>query len=459
MIAFGLLSPRDAPRLTLTELPLTDPFAAFLKLRKHFPFCFLLESAPGPSKLSEYTYLGFAPQKVFSFKNGQIHTDSVYPSPVDDPLEFLREKLSPYRCPEGGRFKYLGGLVGFISYEFVEYLERLPEKRDPEFPTFLMGLYLDGIVFDHREERCFYFSLGPERLREVTRALAAEPPRPPEFHIRELWCDCTKREFMGAVEMAKDYIRAGDIYQVVLARRISGRYRGDLAAFYARLRKLNPSPYMYFLDFGDYQVVGSSPEMFLAVRGRKLFTCPIAGTRPITGDPKRDERLRRELLSDEKELAEHNMLVDLARNDIGRVSRFGTVRVGDYMTVERFSHVQHIVSRVEGELATGLDAFDALAALFPAGTVSGAPKVRAMEIIAELEKSPRGPYAGIVGYFSTNGYMDSAITIRTAFAHKRTLHLQAGAGIVADSVPEREWEETRNKLRALLVAMEPGRVP
>jgi anthranilate synthase component 1 len=246
---------------------------------------------------------------------------------------------------------------------------------------------------------------------------------------------------------------------VVLARRISGRYRGDLAAFYARLRELNPSPYMYFLDFGDYQVVGSSPEMFLAVQGRKLLTCPIAGTRPITGDSERDERLRRELLSDEKELAEHNMLVDLARNDIGRVSRFGTVRVSDYMAVERFSHVQHIVSRVEGELAAGLDAFDALAALFPAGTVSGAPKVRAMEIIAELEKSPRGPYAGIVGYFSTNGYMDSAITIRTAFAHKKELHLQAGAGIVADSVPEREWEETSNKLRALLVAMELGRVP
>jgi anthranilate synthase component 1 len=196
--------------------------------------------------------------------------------------------------------------------------------------------------------------------------------------------------------------------------------------------------------------------MFLAARGRRLFTCPIAGTRPITGDPAVDETYRKELLSDEKELAEHNMLVDLARNDIGRVSRFGTVGVSEYMVVERFSHVQHIVSRVEGALADGLDAFDAMAALFPAGTVSGAPKVRAMEIIAELEPEPRGPYAGIVGYFSANGNMDSAITIRTIFARGNRLYLQAGAGIVADSVPEREWEETQGKLGALLAALEIG---
>lgn len=459
MIAFGLLSPPELAPLTLRKLPVTDPFGLFLSLRKRFPYCFILESAPGPGKLAEHTFIGFDPAHVYSLEDGRIHVDGRDLGPVDHPLDFLRAELPRYRGADGGRFKYLGGLVGFISYEFVGYLERLPDKPDPDFPTFLLGLYLDGVVFDHRAGECFYFSLGPDRGEEVVRAAARGPAAGPGFRLRKLWSHCTKREFERAVEAAKGYIRAGDVYQVVLARRLSGRFRGDPTDLYARLRKLNPSPYMYFLDFGEYRIAGSSPEMFLAVRGPRLFTCPIAGTRPITGDPERDEAYRRELLADEKERAEHNMLVDLARNDIGRVARFGTVRVSEYMVVERFSHVQHLVSRVEGELADGLDAFDAMAALFPAGTVSGAPKVRAMEIIAELEKGPRGPYAGIVGYFSTNGNMDSAITIRTAFARGREIHLQAGAGIVADSVPEREWEETGNKLRALLVAMELGRVP
>ncbi len=455
---FGLLRashPCEPLEVTLRELPYRDPFRVFLSLRKRYPYCFLLESGSGPERLAEHTFIGFAPQRVFALRDGCLTVDGIEVGPATDPLGTLRDALPRAAVAPGDGPVYLGGLVGFISYDFVAYLERLPEQFDPEFPAFVMGLYLDGLVFHHREGRCLYFSLGPDRFEEIAEALEREGS-PGAFSLKDLRPHTSRREFMEAVRVAKEYIRAGDIYQVVLSRRLSGRFCGDLAAAYARLRELNPSPYMYFLDFGEIQIAGSSPEMFLAARGRKLFTCPIAGTRPITGDPEVDEAYRVELLSDEKERAEHNMLVDLARNDIGRVARFGTVRATDYMVVERFSHVQHIVSRVEGELAAGLDPFDAMAALFPAGTVSGAPKVRAMEIIAELEPEPRGPYAGIVGYFSTNGNMDSAITIRTIFARGKRLYLQAGAGIVADSVPEREWDETQGKLGALLAALEIG---
>ncbi len=458
MIGFGLLPsalPREPLEVTLRELPYREPFGAFLSLRKRFPYCFLLESGSGPEHMAEHTFIGFAPQRVLSLRGGRLIVDGIDAGPATDPLGFLREALPRAAMPPGEESVYLGGLVGFISYDFVSYLERLPERFDPGFPAFAMGLYLDGLVFHHRRKRCVYFSLGPDRFGQVEEALK-RGGTPGAFALKDLRPHMSRKTFLEAVRVAKGYIRAGDVYQVVLSRRLSGRFCGDLAAAYARLRELNPSPYMYFLDFGDIRIAGSSPEMFLAARGRRLFTCPIAGTRPITGDPEVDEAYRVELLSDEKERAEHNMLVDLARNDIGRVSRFGTVQVTDYMVVERFSHVQHIVSRVEGELVDGLDAFDAMAALFPAGTVSGAPKVRAMEIIAELEPEPRGPYAGIVGYFSTTGDMDSAITIRTIFARGKTLYLQAGAGIVADSVPEREWDETQGKLGALLAALEIG---
>jgi len=254
------------------------------------------------------------------------------------------------------------------------------------------------------------------------------------------------------VNKAKQYIIDGDIFQVVLSRRIRlGEVRG-LLPFYASLRKINPSPYMYFVNFGERTVIGSSPETLVRVSGRKVITYPIAGTRPVTGDRKKDALLRMELLSDEKERAEHNMLVDLARNDIGRVSKFGTVRVPEYMKVDRYSHVQHIVSSVEGTLSKERDALDALFSIFPAGTVSGAPKIRAMEIIEELEPFRRGPYAGAVGYYSFNGSLDSAIAIRTLFRNGQDAFLQAGCGIVYDSRPQMEFEETENKLKALMTA-------
>ena len=265
----------------------------------------------------------------------------------------------------------------------------------------------------------------------------------------------TKKEnYEKAVEKAKEYVTAGDIFQVVLSKRYQFQIKGDLIPFYQSLRTINPSPYMYFYKSGDRQIVGSSPEMLVRVENRTVETFPIAGTRPVAEDPAENNKLARELLADPKERAEHVMLVDLARNDIGKISKYGSVHVPEFMKVHQYSHVQHIVSQVVGELKENLQSYDALRAVFPAGTVSGAPKVRAMEIIDELEPARRGPYAGAVGYFSYNGNADFAITIRTLFADKNQAYIQAGAGIVADSVPEREWFETDHKAKALMQALE-----
>jgi len=264
----------------------------------------------------------------------------------------------------------------------------------------------------------------------------------------------TKEHFEKSVEKAKEYVRQGDIFQVVLSKRYDFHIQGDLIGFYRSLRAINPSPYMYFFKAGDRQIVGSSPEMLVRVEKRVVETFPIAGTRPIVKTPAENKRLAQDLLADPKERAEHVMLVDLARNDVGKVAAYGSVHVPEFMQVHGYSHVQHIVSRVVGNLREDSDSYDAFRAVFPAGTVSGAPKPRAMEIIDELEPARRGPYAGAVGYFSNNGNADFAITIRTLFADKNNAHIQAGAGIVADSVPEREWVETDNKAQALMKALE-----
>ena len=263
----------------------------------------------------------------------------------------------------------------------------------------------------------------------------------------------TKERFEKSVEKAKEYITSGDIFQVVLSKRYDFRFKGDLVTFYRSLRDINPSPYMYFLKAGNRKIIGSSPEMLVRVDNRVVETFPIAGTRPCVKDPSENKRLAEELLADPKERAEHVMLVDLARNDVGKIAKFGSVNVPEFMKVHRYSHVQHIVSQVVGDLREDRESYDALRAVFPAGTVSGAPKVRAMEIIEELEPAKRGPYAGAVGYFSYNSNVDFAITIRTLFADKDEAHIQVGAGIVADSVPEREWFETDHKAEALIRAL------
>jgi anthranilate synthase component 1 len=321
------------------------------------------------------------------------------------------------------------------------------------FPDVQLGIFDDGIVFDHRQRRVFYYYSNDNRFSEVER-LIKQPSDFGSLSYKQPKVNVTKEHFEKAVEKAKEYVACGDVFQVVLSKRYEFRVRGDLVAFYRSLRTINPSPYMYFLKMGDKQIVGSSPEMLVRVDNRVVETFPIAGTRPCVEKPSENRRLAKELLADPKERAEHVMLVDLARNDVGKIAKFGSVHVPEFMRVHRYSHVQHIVSQVVGDLKEDCECYDALRAVFPAGTVSGAPKVRAMEIIEELEPTRRGPYAGAVGYFSYNGNADFAITIRTLFADKDKAYIQVGAGIVADSVPEREWFETDHKVEALMKALE-----
>jgi anthranilate synthase component 1 len=316
-----------------------------------------------------------------------------------------------------------------------------------------LGIFQDGVVFDHRRRQAFYYYSNQNRFAEVER-LIKQPEESEALSYTQPRVNIKKERFEKAVETAKEYIISGDIFQVVLSKRYDFHVSGDLVAFYCSLRRINPSPYMYFLKTGDRQIVGSSPEMLVRVENRRVETFPIAGTRPVVKEANENRRLAKELLADPKERAEHVMLVDLARNDVGKIAKFGSVRVPEFMKVHRYSHVQHIVSQVVGDLKEECESYDALRAVFPAGTVSGAPKVRAMEIIEELEPMRRGPYAGAVGYFSRNGNADFAITIRTLFADKNNAHIQVGAGIVADSVPEREWFETDHKAEALMKALE-----
>jgi len=372
---------------------------------------------------------------------------------TSDPL-YILEKLVKSRALLNKELRFVGGAVGYISYDTVRYWEKLPQKATDNlnFPDAQLGFFDDGIVFDHRQRRAFYYYSNDNRLAEVER-LIKQPSDPETLSYNQPKVNVTKGHFEKAVEKAKEYIVSGDIFQVVLSKRYEFRVKGDLIAFYRSLREINPSPYMYFLKVGSRQIVGSSPEMLVRVDNRVVETFPIAGTRPCVEKPSENRRLAKELLADPKERAEHVMLVDLARNDVGKIAKFGSVRVPEFMKIHRYSHVQHIVSQVVGDLKDECECYDALRAVFPAGTVSGAPKVRAMEIIEELEPTRRGPYAGAVGYFSYNGNADFAITIRTLFADKGKAYIQVGAGIVADSVPEREWFETDHKAEALMKAL------
>ena len=424
-----------------------DPYALFAASRDDHPHAFILESLTGPARLAEHTFVGFDPEIIISYRSGVLRSNGETVK-TDRPLEALRSILAKYEAP-GVPGRYIGGLVGYVSYEFVRNLDSVPVHADSPFPEFEFGLYLDGVIVDHVRKRAEYFAHGRSRVEDLPKANEASP---------ELSADSPKRQinqerFVDAAGKARAAVHEGEAFQVVLSRREYGRMAGDPLAFYESLRQLNPSPYMYYLDFGMRRVIGASPEMLLRVEDRTATTFPIAGTRPLGTTLPETERFRAELLADEKERAEHNMLLDLARNDLGKVCRFGTVKVPQCMTVERYSHVQHLVSRVEGELAPGTDALDALAAVFPAGTVSGAPKPRAMEILHDLEGTARGPYAGVVGYLSLNGNVDTAIAIRTLFADGPTYYIQAGAGIVADSDPASEWLETEHKLEGLRAAL------
>ena len=353
-------------------------------------------------------------------------------------------------------FRFVGGALGYIGYDAIRYIEKLPDQKpDPlGFPDMDLGIFLDGLVFDHTIKQAYYYFRSENRLKEIEELLQEPAAEEEPFTYTQPVVNTAKADFEKAVEKAKQYVTAGDIFQVVLSKRLEFQYNGSLLTFYKSLRQINPSPYMFYYKSDKRQIVGASPEMLVRVDKRKVVTFPIAGTVPFTANIEENLRLGEELLLDQKERAEHVMLVDLARNDVGRISKNGSVAVPEFMQVHQFSHVQHIVSQVVGDLKDGLESFDALKAVFPAGTVSGAPKVRAMEIIEELEPSRRGPYAGAVGYFSCNGNSDFAITIRTLFSEGNNAYIQAGAGIVADSVPEKEWVETDHKAKALIKSLE-----
>jgi anthranilate synthase component 1 len=366
----------------------------------------------------------------------------------------LIESLLKEEPVSNRRFRFIGGAVGYISYDAVRYWEKLPQNKqaDLTFPDLEMGIFDDGFIFNHIEKQAFYYYRDENRLPEVERLLK-QPTNSEKFSYTQPEVYTKKEIYEKAVKKGKEYVTAGDIFQVILSKQYHFQVKGDLIPFYQSLRAINPSPYMYFYKSGNRQIVGSSPEMLVRVDNRIVETFPIAGTCPVAADFSENRRLARELLADPKECAEHVMLVDLARNDLGKISKYGSVRVPEFMKVHQYSHVQHIVSQVVGELKDNLQSYDALRAVFPAGTVSGAPKVRAMEIIDELEPVRRGPYAGAVGYFSYHGNADFAITIRTLFVDKNQAYIQAGAGIVADSVPEREWVETDHKAKALMQAL------
>ena len=438
------------------------PRSLFERVQGRFQNAFLLESAIGEQRLAEYSFIGFEPRSVVTVKDGEVairntdgSKDAIRP---EDPLDSIRSLVTPAGSALKSPFRFVGGAVGYISYDAIRYWERLPTMAEDDFglPDMEFGIYTDGIVFDHLKKGVHYYSLGEDRSSEIA-SLAGESSDPAgrELTARQKAVPTVDKDrFEAMVLEAKKQITAGDIFQVVLSKRYDFELDGELSVFYDALRAINPSPYMYFLKFGDRKIVGSSPEMLVRVEDRKIETFPIAGTRPHLPDKKKNAKLTAEMLADPKERAEHTMLVDLARNDVGRVAAYGTVKVPELFTVQQFSHVQHIVSRVTGALRPEFDSFDAMRAMFPAGTVSGAPKPRAMEMIEELEPVRRGPYAGALGYFSFNGNCDFAITIRTLVARRNKCSIQSGAGIVADSDPEKEWMETEAKAAGLMRAVE-----
>ncbi|WP_006786218.1 anthranilate synthase component I [Thiorhodospira sibirica] len=476
---FNTLIEQGYNRIPLVKEILADldtPLSVYLKLAS-MPYSCLLESVQGGEKWGRYSIVGLPAKTVLKVYGQQVLIEEdgqiVERQTVDDPLAFIEAYQARYRVPEhDGLPRFTGGLVGYFGYETIEYIEpRLrPDtpKADPlEVPDILLMLCDELVVYDNLAGRLYLvvhakpdgLSAAEARLADLYQRLQAPltPPATTQDHRRVAESDFisgfTEEGFKAAVERCRRYIIDGDVMQVVLSQRLSIPFKARPLDLYRALRCLNPSPYMFYLDLGDHQVVGASPEILVRLEHDTVTVRPIAGTRPRGETPEKDVQLEADLLADPKECAEHLMLIDLGRNDAGRVSATGTVRVTEQMVVERYSHVMHIVSNVEGRLQPGLKAMDVLRATFPAGTVSGAPKVRAMEIIAELEPVKRGVYSGAVGYLSWQGNMDTAIAIRTAVIKNHTLHIQAGAGIVYDSLPDNEWAETLNKGRAVFRAV------
>ena len=460
---------------------LLTPLSAFLKVAEHTDYAFLFESVEGGEQVARYSFLGKDPFLVLRARNGQTLVEQAGVTATEDVgfMGRLRGLMSDYRAPiVPGLPRFTGGAVGFLGYDAASWFEPSleavwSERSAPSSGDDNAGFMLfDTILaFDHVKHRillianarvdpgtdletAYRFACAKVHFLELEleRSLSEAPVTPSA--TLDVRSNTSQEAFEQAVLVAKDHITAGDVYQVVLSQRFETAVTADPFTVYRALRHVNPSPYMYFIRMGSLSIVGSSPEMLVRVEGRHVVTHPIAGTRPRGHDDAEDQRLAEELKQNEKERAEHVMLVDLGRNDIGRVCEYGTVRVAQFMELERYSHVMHLVSRVEGTLREGQDRLDALAACFPAGTVSGAPKIRAMQIISDLEPTRRGIYAGAIGYVDFAGNLDCCITIRTITMQDGRAYVQAGAGIVADSEPTAEFNETRDKASALLRALE-----
>ncbi|GAA6150637.1 anthranilate synthase component I [Pseudoteredinibacter isoporae] len=464
---------------------LDTPLSSYLKLAQG-PYSYLFESVQGGEKWGRYSILGLPAQTVLTVRGDNIEIrqqgELIESHTMADPLSFVEDFKARYRSPEiPGLPMFTGGLVGYFAYDCVRYVEPKlkPLVNDDTIgtPDILLMVSEDILVFDNLSGKIILINHAEisgdqardetavrdaeERLDALEKRLRGATPETAPMSLEakgdtetQFRSSFGEANFQQAVDKIKDYVLSGDTMQVVVSQRLSLPFESEPLNLYRALRSLNPSPYMYFLDLGDHHVVGSSPEILARLENNEVTVRPIAGTRRRGKTPEEDIELEQDLVNDPKEIAEHLMLIDLGRNDAGRVSEIGSVKLTDKMVVERYSHVMHITSNVTGQLREGLNAMDVLRAALPAGTLSGAPKIRAMEIIDELESEKRGIYGGAVGYLSWNGNMDTAIAIRTAVIKDHTLYVQAGAGVVADSKPELEWKETMNKARAIFRAAE-----
>ena len=455
---------------------LDTPLSVYLKLGCA-PYSYFLESVVGGERFGRYSFIGLPAARRIRVFGNQVTVEhdgvAIETAAVVDPLDFINDYQKRFNVAQiPGLPRFCGGLVGYFGYDTVRYIERrlaATKKIDTlNLPDIVLLLSTELVVFDNLSGKLYFivyadpsapnaYRLARERLAELKRKLRhpiEPPPNSDAATASAASSEFGEENFKAAVARAKQYIFDGDCMQVVLSQRLSQKFDASPLTLYRALRTLNPSPYMFYYNFDDFHVVGSSPEILVRLERGAVTLRPIAGTRPRGASPAEDDALATELQADPKERAEHVMLMDLGRNDVGRVAQTGSVKLTDNMIVERYSHVMHIVSGVEGKLRPELNAMDVLRATFPAGTVSGSPKVRAMEIIDELEPTKRGVYAGAVGYLGFNGDMDLAIAIRTAVIKNQMLYVQAGAGIVADSVPQSEWEETNNKAKAVLRAAE-----
>ncbi|SJZ32137.1 anthranilate synthase component I [Selenihalanaerobacter shriftii] len=458
------------------------PVSAFKKLGDS-EYSYLLESVEGGENVGRYSFIGGSPFLVFSYQDGVVQIEEgeeVKEYTTEHPLDKLKELLERYQLAEiEGLPRFFGGAVGYLGYDLITSFEdiELSTKAGLDVPDSIFTLTDTILIFDHvkhkikivantliKDDPEVEYQRAVNKIEKIKAKLENGLSRSNDDNCQEengndqserkIESNLTKAEFMDKVKRAKEYIKSGDIFQVVLSQRLKTTTEADAFDVYRTLRRVNPSPYMYYLNFDKLKLIGSSPEMLVRVDDGVVENRPIAGTRPRGKNTKEDNQLAKEMLNDQKERAEHTMLVDLGRNDVGRVSKFGSVEVNEFMEIEKYSHVMHLVSNVRGELREDASDFDALRSCFPAGTVSGAPKIRAMEIIDELEPTKRGPYAGAIGYFSFNGNLDSCITIRTMVFKDQDVYVQAGAGIVSDSNPEAEYQETLNKAQALLRSIE-----